>query len=84
VTRENDEILIRVKDTGEGIAHPLLPKIFDIFTQAERTLERSQGGLGFGLALVKRLIDLHRGRIEVRSEGPGKGSEFLVWLPVLA
>ncbi|HYE36424.1 hybrid sensor histidine kinase/response regulator [Methylocaldum sp.] len=83
VTRENGEALIRVKDTGEGISQPLLLQIFDAFTQAERTLDRSQGGLGLGLAIVKKLVELHQGRIEARSEGPGKGSEFLVWLPLL-
>jgi signal transduction histidine kinase len=83
VTRENGEALIRVRDTGEGISQQLLPEIFDIFIQAEKTLDRSQGGLGLGLAIVKKLVELHRGRIEARSEGPGKGSEFLVWLPLL-
>jgi signal transduction histidine kinase len=82
IVREGGEALIRVKDTGEGISGSLLPRIFEVFTQAERTLDRAQGGLGVGLAIVKSLVELHEGRIEARSEGPGKGSEFLVWLPL--
>jgi len=82
VTREDGEALIRVKDTGEGMAEPLLSHVFEIFTQSERTLDRAQGGLGLGLAIVKNLVELHQGRIEAHSEGPGKGSEFSVWLPV--
>ncbi|BBA36228.1 uncharacterized protein sS8_4298 [Methylocaldum marinum] len=84
VSREDREALIRVKDTGEGIAQPLLAQVFEVFTQSERTLDRAQGGLGLGLAIVKKLVELHQGRIEVFSEGPGKGSEFSVWLPVSA
>lgn len=84
VTRECKEVVIRVRDNGEGMAEPLLSRIFDIFTQSERTLDRAQGGLGLGLAIVKKLVELHQGRIEAYSEGPGKGSEFSVWLPVLA
>lgn len=84
VTREREEALIRVKDNGEGMAESLLSHVFDIFTQSERTLDRAQGGLGLGLAIVKNLVELHQGRIEAYSEGPGKGSEFSVWLPVLA
>lgn len=84
VTREDGTALIRVKDTGEGISQALLSQIFDVFAQAERTLDRSQGGLGLGLAIAKKLVELHQGRIEAHSEGPGKGSEFSVWLPVAA
>jgi signal transduction histidine kinase len=84
VTREDGEALIRVKDTGEGMAESLLSRVFDVFTQSERTLDRAQGGLGLGLAIVKNLVELHQGRIEAHSEGLGKGSEFSVWLPVLA
>jgi PAS domain S-box-containing protein len=83
VAREDGEAVIRVRDTGEGIAQPLLSQIFDPFTQAERTLDRSQGGLGIGLTIVKELVELHGGWIEAKSEGPGKGSEFTVWLPAL-
>jgi len=83
VDRDGDEAVLRVRDTGVGIARELLPRIFDLFTQADRSLDRSQGGLGIGLALVQRLVELHRGTVEVRSEGPGRGSEFVVRLPVL-
>jgi len=77
------ECIIRVRDTGVGISAELLPHIFDLFTQAERSLDRSQGGLGIGLALVQRLTELHGGTVEVVSE-PGQGSEFIVRLPVAA
>ena len=77
-----DEVLIRVRDTGIGIAAELLPHIFDIFTQAERSLDRSQGGLGIGLALVQRLTELHGGKVEATSV-TGQGSEFVVRLPSL-
>jgi CheY-like chemotaxis protein/anti-sigma regulatory factor (Ser/Thr protein kinase) len=82
VQQEGDEAVLRVRDTGVGIAPELLPRIFDLFTQAERTLDRSQGGLGIGLALVHRLVELHRGRVEVHSS-LGRGSEFVVRLPVM-
>ena len=74
---------IAVRDNGQGIDPPVLPYIFDLFIQAERTPDRSQGGLGLGLALVKSLVALHGGRVEARSEGPGTGSEFVVHLPRL-
>jgi len=80
--REQDEAVIRIRDTGEGIPETLLPRLFDPFTQAEQSIDRSQGGLGIGLTLVKALVELHRGRIEARSEGLGNGSEFIVRLPV--
>ena len=76
------EVFIRVRDTGIGIAAELLPHIFDIFTQAERSLDRSQGGLGIGLALVQRLTELHGGKVEATSV-TGQGSEFVVRLPSL-
>ena len=79
---EGTECVLRVRDTGVGIAPALLPKIFDLFTQAERSLDRSQGGLGIGLALVQRLTELHGGRVEVQST-LGHGSEFTVRLPML-
>lgn len=81
IARENDECVIRVRDSGVGISPSLLPHIFDLFTQAQRSLDRSQGGLGIGLALVKRLTELHGGRVEVFST-QGKGSEFVVRLPI--
>ena len=80
---EANECVIRVRDTGVGIAPALLPKIFDLFTQAERSLDRSQGGLGIGLALVQRLTELHGGQVEVHSS-LGQGSEFVVRLPLMA
>ena len=80
---EADCVTIAVRDNGQGIDPPVLPYIFDLFIQAERTPDRSQGGLGLGLALVKSLVALHGGRVEARSEGPGTGSEFVVHLPRL-
>ncbi|HEX5819110.1 MAG TPA: PAS domain S-box protein [Gemmatimonadales bacterium] len=77
-----EECVVRVRDTGVGIAPELLPRVFDLFTQAERSLDRSQGGLGIGLALVQRLVELHRGRIEAHSS-LGVGSEFIVRMPVM-
>ncbi len=82
VQREEDQCVLRVRDTGVGISPALLPCIFDLFTQAERSLDRSQGGLGIGLALVQRLTDLHGGTVEANS-AVGKGSEFVVRLPAL-
>jgi len=79
---EGDEVTLRVRDTGVGIAPELLPRIFDLFTQADRTPDRSQGGLGIGLSLTQRLVELHRGKIEAHSAGLGQGSEFIVRLPV--
>ncbi|CAI8917368.1 Histidine kinase [Methylocaldum szegediense] len=82
VTREFGQAVIRVHDTGEGIPDHLLPKLFDLFTQAERTIDRSQGGLGIGLTIVQKVVELHGGRVDARSEGPGKGSEFVIHLPI--
>ena len=81
VQKERDECVIRVRDSGVGIAPALLPQVFALFTQAERTLDRSQGGLGIGLALVKTLTELHGGTVEAFSK-PGEGSEFVVRLPL--
>lgn len=80
--REGDDAVIRVKDTGIGIASDILPRIFDMFTQAGLTLERAQGGLGVGLALVDRLVKLHGGSVSAYSGGLGKGSQFTVRLPL--
>ena len=74
--------VIRVRDTGIGIAPELLPRIFDLFTQAERSIDRSQGGLGIGLCLVQRLVELHGGTVEAHSV-LGQGSEFVVRLPLM-
>jgi PAS domain S-box-containing protein len=73
---------VRVKDTGIGIAADMLPRVFDLFVQAERRLDRSQGGVGIGLTLVKRLVELHGGSVEAHSAGPGRGSEFVIRLPI--
>jgi signal transduction histidine kinase/DNA-binding response OmpR family regulator len=78
-----DEIIVTVRDTGIGIPADNLPNIFDIFVQVDRSLERSQGGLGIGLTLVRQLVQMHGGSVEVRSDGPGHGSEFIVRLPVV-
>jgi len=77
-----DEVVVKVRDTGLGIPADMLPKIFEMFTQVDRSLERSQGGLGIGLTLVKRLVEMHGGSVEARSDGPSQGSEFTVRLPV--
>jgi signal transduction histidine kinase/CheY-like chemotaxis protein len=75
---------LRVRDSGIGIAPDMLPRVFDLFTQVDRTLDRSQGGLGIGLTLVKQLVELHDGTVEARSDGLGRGSEFVVRLPLAA
>ncbi|NML30296.1 hybrid sensor histidine kinase/response regulator [Paraburkholderia antibiotica] len=77
-----DEVLISVRDNGVGIAADTLPHIFDLFVQSEISLERSEGGLGIGLPLARTLVELHGGRIEAFSAGPGRGSEFVVRLPL--
>lgn len=74
--------VLRVRDDGIGMPPDLVPHIFDLFTQADTSLDRSEGGLGIGLALVKNLVGLHRGSVEARSDGIGRGSEFVVRLPV--
>jgi PAS domain S-box-containing protein len=81
--RVGEEVVITVKDNGAGIPPDKLDSIFDMFMQVDRTSERSQGGLGIGLTLVKRLTEMHGGSIEARSAGEGQGSEFIVRLPVL-
>jgi len=79
--QKGEEAIVRVRDNGIGIPAAELPSIFDIFVQVDRSLERSQGGLGVGLTLVKRLVQMHGGHVEAHSDGPGKGSEFVVHLP---
>ena len=83
VQQEGEEAVLRVRDTGVGIAPEILPRIFDLFTQAERSLDRSQGGLGIGLALVQRLVEMHGGTVAASST-LGQGSEFVVRLPVVS
>ena len=82
VERQGSDAVVSVKDTGVGISSDMLPKVFDLFTQVDRSLEKSQGGLGIGLSLVKGLVELHGGSVDAQSEGHGKGSEFIVRLPV--
>ncbi len=79
--RDGGEVVLRVRDTGIGIAPEMLPKIFDLFVQADRRMDRSQGGVGIGLTLVKKLVELHGGRVAAHSRGLGQGSEFVVRLP---
>src|SRR5262249_44396466 len=79
---EDGEGTVRVHDTGVGIAAAALPQMFEPVTQVERSRSRSEGGLGLGLPLVRGLVELHGGRIEARSEGPGLGSEFIVRFPL--
>jgi PAS domain S-box-containing protein len=80
--KQRDAVVVRVRDNGVGIPQHMLPRIFEMFTQVDRSLDRAQGGLGIGLTLVRRLIDMHGGTVEAQSEGPGKGSEFVVHLPI--
>jgi CheY-like chemotaxis protein len=77
-------VTVRLRDTGVGISRELLPRVFDLFTQANRSLDRAQGGLGIGLTLVRRLVEMHGGTVEAHSEGLGRGSEFVVRLPIVA
>lgn len=81
VEASDRRVSIRVRDNGVGIAEELLPHVFDLFNQAEQSLGSAQGGLGIGLTLVKRLVEMHGGNVEVHSEGPGQGSEFSIHLP---
>ncbi len=83
VRREDDDAVLSVRDTGVGIHHELLPRVFDLFVQADRSLERTGGGLGIGLTLVRQLVELHGGSVEAASAGAGRGSTFTVRLPVL-
>lgn len=83
VERVGDHAEVRIRDTGIGISPEQLPKIFDLFMQAERRLDRSKGGLGIGLSLVRSLAELHGGSVSAKSEGLGRGTEFIVRVPVL-
>jgi PAS domain S-box-containing protein len=81
--RQGSDVIVKVKDSGRGIPPDKLDSIFEMFTQVDRALERTQGGLGIGLTLVKRLVEMHGGTVEAFSEGLGRGSEFVVRLPIL-
>lgn len=81
--RANDELVVTISDTGIGIAAEMLPAIFEMFAQVDRSLERPHAGLGVGLSLAKRLIELHGGSIEAHSAGPGAGAQFRIRLPVM-
>jgi CheY-like chemotaxis protein len=82
--RERDMAAVRVRDTGIGMSAELIPKVFDLFVQGERSLDRSEGGLGVGLTLVNRLVTLHGGTVSAHSEGRERGSEFVIRLPALS
>jgi CheY-like chemotaxis protein/two-component sensor histidine kinase len=82
VQRAGDRVSISVRDTGIGIPVDMLPKIFDMFAQLDSSTQRTQGGLGIGLSIAQRLVEMHGGTLEARSEGLGKGSEFVVELPL--
>ena len=84
ITAENGETVVSVADDGLGIAPDLLPQIFEAFVQGERTLDRSQGGLGVGLTLVRRLVEMHSGSVSAFSDGPGHGSRFTIRFPSIA
>lgn len=82
VGRDQQDVRVSVRDEGIGLAPDHLPRIFELFSQVERSLGKSRGGLGIGLSLVKRLTEMHGGTIEAKSEGVGRGSEFIVRLPI--
>jgi two-component system CheB/CheR fusion protein len=84
IERDGDTAVIRVRDSGMGIAKPMLERVFDLFVQADDTLHRSDGGLGVGLTLVKSLVAMHGGSVSAQSEGLGRGAEFVVRLPLVA
>jgi signal transduction histidine kinase len=83
VRREGDEAVVRVQDTGVGIPAEMLPRVFDLFTQVDGSAQRALGGLGVGLTLVRSLVEMHGGVVEAFSDGPGRGSTFVVRLPAL-
>jgi PAS domain S-box-containing protein len=82
VRQIGSDVVLRIADNGRGIPAHMLERVFDMFTQLERPADRVQDGLGIGLALVKRLVEMHHGEIEARSDGPGRGCEFVVRLPM--
>ena len=83
LAQQGDEAVVRVKDTGIGIASDVLPHVFELFVQADRSPARARGGLGIGLSIVKQLVTMHGGRVEAHSAGSGRGSDFVVILPLL-
>jgi two-component system CheB/CheR fusion protein len=80
--RDGNDARIRVVDNGRGIEPDMLPRIFDLFVQGSQSIARSEGGLGIGLTLLRSLVELHNGRVEASSDGPGRGSAFTVWIPL--
>ncbi len=82
LVREGEQAAIHVKDTGVGLSREMIDKIFDPFVQADETLDRAGGGIGLGLTLVRSIVELHGGKVEAKSAGPGSGSEFIVRLPL--
>jgi CheY-like chemotaxis protein/anti-sigma regulatory factor (Ser/Thr protein kinase) len=82
--QEGGDLVLRLRDTGVGILADMLPRIFEPFVQSDRVLHQSQGGLGIGLTLARQLVEMHGGTVTAHSEGPGKGSEFIVRLPALS
>ncbi len=82
VEREGEQVVLRIRDSGTGISPEVLPKVFEMFVQDGRAIDRSQGGLGLGLAIVRSLVELHGGTVSAHSEGVGRGSEFVVRLPL--
>src|SRR5690606_29589785 len=82
VTTEGDCVAVSVRDNGIGLAPEMTGQVFDMFTQVHTALDKSRGGLGVGLAIVRRLVEMHGGAVEARSEGENTGSEFIVQLPV--
>ena len=81
-TADLSRVAITISDTGVGISKDLLPRVFEMFTQAESATERHHGGLGIGLALARRLVEMHGGEIAAHSDGPGQGSTFTITMPV--
>ena len=84
VEEEGEQAVVRVRDTGIGLAPDQLGRIFELFAQVDSSIERGRDGLGLGLTLVKRLVEMHDGTVEARSAGLGQGSEFVVRLPLLS
>ncbi len=83
VGRDGSDVCIRVRDDGIGMSEALVPQVFDLFAQGDRGLDRAEGGLGLGLTLAKQLLDLHGGSISAHSDGPGRGSAFVLKLPLV-